>query len=150
VDCDWPEARWLAARFLRPDTLRGAKGTEDPSQYFYRVAGLPYAKFTGLERGKGAEILSVKASDEDKGHQVCVAPSIHEVKGPYVWVDGYDASRIVEQVRGVLQHQVSLLATASLIARELPASREEGGGGRHAFAMALSGYLLRGGSPRMT
>lgn len=145
VDLDWAEARWLAPRFLLRPTLMGAKGSESPSQYFYRCAGLPYAKFSGIKRSKGAEILSVKASDEDKGHQVCVSPSVHEVKGPYVWVDGYDASRIAEQVRGVLQHQVSLLATASLIARELPASREEGGGGRHDFAMALSGYLLRGG-----
>jgi Bifunctional DNA primase/polymerase, N-terminal len=144
VDLDWEEARWLAPRFLRP-TLMGAKGSEAPSQYFYRCAGLPYAKFSGIKRSKGAEILSVKASDENKGHQVCVSPSVHEVKGPYLWVDGYDAARIAEEVRGVLQHQVSLLATASLIARELPASREEGGGGRHEFAMALSGYLLRGG-----
>jgi|SRR5215217_4117055 len=145
-DLDWDEARWLAPTFL-PHTLRGCKGDEEPSQYFYISPGLPYAKFTGLHKGKGAEILSVKASDEGKGHQVAVAPSVHEEKGPYRWVGeaGYDAGRITEVVRADLQQSISHLATASLLARVLPAAREEGGGGRHDLALALAGYLLRHG-----
>jgi len=38
-----------------------------------------------------------------------------------------------------------MLATAVLIARELPPSKEEGGGGRHDIALALAGYMLRNG-----
>jgi hypothetical protein len=143
-DLDWDEARWLAPRFF-PPTLMGCKGMEAPSQYFYRVPGLGFAKFNGLRRGKGAEILAVKASEEGKGHQVAVAPTIHETKGPYGWVDGFDAGRIAELVRADMEHRVRLLASSSLIARVLPATREEGEGGRHDFCLALSGYLLRGG-----
>ena len=141
-DLDWPEAIWLAPRFL-PDTLKGCKGEEAPSQYFYICPGLPYAKFSGLKHGKGAEILSVKATDEGKGHQVAVAPSVHEEKGPYGWVGDYDRERITEVVRPYLEQSIKHLATSSLLARVLPPARDEGGGGRHDFAMALSGYLLR-------
>jgi len=44
-----------------------------------------------------------------------------------------------------LRHRVGMLATAVLIARVLPPSKEEGGGGRHDIALALSGYMLRNG-----
>jgi hypothetical protein len=146
VDLDWDEARWLAPRFL-PHTLMGCKGEEAPSQYFYICPGLPYAKFTGLKKGKGAEILSVKASDEGKGHQVAVAPSVHGEKGPYGWVGegGYDRSRITEVARPALEEAIKHLATSALLARVLPAAREEGGGGRHDLVLALAGYLLRRG-----
>jgi len=38
-----------------------------------------------------------------------------------------------------------MLATAALIAREMPPTKEEGGGGRHNLALALAGYMLRNG-----
>ncbi|MDP9479766.1 MAG: bifunctional DNA primase/polymerase, partial [Actinomycetota bacterium] len=135
VDKDWPEARALAPKFL-PETLLGAKGREAPSQAFYRSDGLGYAKFTGLDN---SEIISIKASNTGAGHQIVVAPSVHQVKGPYRFVGGYNPAAIASVGKDELRHRVGMLAVASLIARLLPDL------GRHNLAMALAGYMLRNG-----
>lgn len=44
-----------------------------------------------------------------------------------------------------LAEKVRKLAAATLIARHLPDHRKLGGGGRHDFALALAGYMLRPG-----
>src|ERR671910_2168096 len=140
-DLDWPEARKLAPHIL-PETLLGAKGQEDPSQYFYRSPGLGYKKFAGLD---GSEIIALKASDNGAGHQVVVAPSVHREKGPYLFVGGYNPAAIAVVDSGELRRLLGMLAAAALIARELPPAKEEGGGGRHDLALALAGYMLRNG-----
>ena len=140
-DLDWPEARKLAPHFL-PETLRGAKGQENPSQYFYRSPGLGYKKFAGLDH---SEIIALKASNNGAGHQVVVAPSVHREKGPYLFVGGYNPAAIAEVSKDVLRKLLGMLATAALIARELPPAKDEGGGGRHDLALALAGYMLRNG-----
>src|SRR5215210_1911154 len=142
VDLDCEEARRLAPRFL-PETLQGAKGKEAPSQYFYRSAELAYKKFSELN-GSG-ELIALKASNNGRGHQVAVAPSVHREKGPYHFVGGYNPAAIAEVGKEGLRHCVGMLATAVLIAQALPPSREEGGGGRHDVALALAGFMLRNG-----
>src|SRR5215204_7452295 len=142
ADLDCPEARKLAPKFL-PETLRGAKGQELPSQYFYRSPGLGYKKFSEL--GGPGELIALKASNNGKGHQVAVAPSVHREKGPYHFVGGYNPAAIAVVAKDELRHRVGMLATAALIARCLPTTRDEGGGGRHDLALALSGYMLRNG-----
>jgi putative DNA primase/helicase len=142
VDLDCREARKLAPRFL-PETLRGAKGKETPSQYFYRSSDLGYKKFS--EIGGTAELIALKASNNGRGHQVAVAPSVHREKGPYHFIGGYNPAAIAVVDKDELRHRVGMLATAALIARLLPPSRDEGGGGRHDLALALSGYMLRNG-----
>jgi putative DNA primase/helicase len=139
ADLDCPEVKRLAPRFL-PDTLRGAKGREAPSQYFYRSVGLGFKKFTDLD---GSEMASIKASDNGAGHQVAVAPSVHREKGPYGFVGGYNPAAIAEIGKEELRKSMGRLVAAALVARHLPASREEGGGGRHDVALALAGYMLR-------
>jgi putative DNA primase/helicase len=140
-DLDWAEARRLAPRFL-PDTLCGAKGEEDPSQFFFWSPGLGYKKFTGLN---GSEIIALKASNNGAGHQVVVAPSVHREKGPYHFVGGYNPAAVAEVGKDELRKRLGMLAAAALIARHLPAAKEEGGGGRHDLALALAGYMLRNG-----
>src|SRR5215203_2096705 len=142
VDLDCAEARRLAPRFL-PETLLGAKGKEAPSQYFYRSPDLGYKKFSEL--GGPGELIALKASNKGRGHQVAVAPSVHREKGPYNFIDGYNPAAIAVVDKDELRHRVGMLATAALIARLLPSSRDEGGGGRHDLALALSGYMLRNG-----
>src|ERR671911_1903356 len=142
VDLDCKEARRLAPRFL-PETLRGAKGKEAPSQYFYRSPDLGYKKFSEL--GGPGELIALKASNNGRGHQVAVAPSVHREKGPYRFIGGYNPAAIAVVHKDELRHRVGMLATAALIARVLPPSREEGGGGRHDLALALVGYMLRNG-----
>jgi putative DNA primase/helicase len=141
ADLDWPEARKLAPHFL-PETLCGAKGREDPSQYFYRSPELGYKKFTGRDR---SEIVALKASNNGAGHQVVVAPSVHRDKGPYLFVGGYNPAAIAVVDSGELRRLLGMLAAAALIARELPPAKEEGGGGRHDLVLALAGYMLRNG-----
>jgi putative DNA primase/helicase len=143
-DLDWEEARKLAPRFL-PDTLRGVKGSEEPSQYFYRSVGLGYKKFSELD-GPG-EIIALKASNNGAGHQVVVAPSVHREKGPYGFVGGYNPAAIAEVNAEELRRCVGMLAVAALIARHMPPAKEEGGGGRHDVSLALAGYMLRNGEP---
>src|SRR5829696_1692169 len=142
VDLDCAEARRLASKFL-PETLRGAKGKEAPSQYFYRSAELGYKKFSEL--GGSGELMALKASNNGRGHQVAVAPSVHRDKGPYHFVGGYNPAAIAVVHKDELRHRVGMLATAVLIARVLPPSKEEGGGGRHDLSLALVGYMLRNG-----
>jgi len=142
VDLDCEEARRLAPRFL-PETLLGAKGKEAPSQYFYRSPDLGYKKFSEL--GGPGELIALKASNNGRGHQVAVAPSVHREKGPYNFIGGYNPAAIAVVHKDELRHRVGMLATAALIARVLPPSREEGGGGRHDLALALVGYMLRNG-----
>src|SRR5215207_2201851 len=142
VDLDCEEARRLAPRFL-PETLQGAKGNEAPSQYFYRSAELGYKKFSEL--GAPGELIALKASNNGRGHQVAVAPSVHREKGPYHFIGGYNPAAIAVVGKEELRHRVGMLAVATLIARHLPPSKEEGGGGRHDLALALAGYMLRNG-----
>ena len=141
VDNDWREAMELAPRFL-PDTLRGAKGREQPSHYIYRSPGLGFQTFRGLD---GTEIIALKASNNSRGHQIVVAPTIHPDKGPYHFVGGYNPAAVAEVDKDELRKRTGRLAVAALLARILPPSRDEGGGGRHDLALALSGYLLRNG-----
>jgi putative DNA primase/helicase len=140
VDLDCTEARRLASKFL-PETLRGAKGEESPSQYFYRSTDLGYKKFSEL--GGPGELIALKASNNGRGHQVAVAPSVHREKGAYHFVGGYNPAAIAVVGKEELRHRVGMLAVATLIARHLPPSKEEGGGGRHDLSLALAGYMLR-------
>jgi putative DNA primase/helicase len=141
VDNDWREAMQLAPRFL-PDTLRSAKGREEPSHYIYRSPGLGFHTFRGLD---GSEIISLKASNNGRGHQIVVAPTVHPDKGPYHFVGGYNPAAVAEVDKEELRKRVGKLAVAALLARILPPSRDEGGGGRHDLALALAGYMLRNG-----
>jgi putative DNA primase/helicase len=141
VDNDWREAMQLAPKFL-PETLRGAKGREEPSHYIYRSPGLGFHTFRGLD---GSEIISLKASNNGRGHQIVVAPTVHPDKGPYHFVGGYNPAAVAEVDKQELRKRVGMLAVAALLARILPPSRDEGGGGRHDLALALAGYMLRNG-----
>ena len=141
ADCDWPETRQLAPKFF-PETLRSAKGQEEPSHYIYRSVGLGFETFRGLD---GSEILSIKASNNGRGHQIVVAPTLHPEKGPYHFVGGYNPAAVAVLDKDDLRHRAGMLAAASLVARHLPSTRGEGGGGRHELALALAGYMLRNG-----
>src|SRR5215213_4781849 len=142
VDLDCEEARKLSPKFL-PETLRGAKGQETPSQYFYRSPDLGYKKFSEL--GDPGELIALKASNNGRGHQVAVAPSVHREKGPYLFVGGYNPAAIAVVDKDELRRRVGMLAAAALIARNMPPAKDEGGGGRHDLALALAGYMLRNG-----
>jgi putative DNA primase/helicase len=135
VDPDCPEAVALAPRFL-PHTPSIYKGDEHPSIFVYRSPGLEFKQFRDLDE---EPMMDIKASADGAGHMFVVPPSIHPTKGAYAWTRGFNPAAIAETPATELRAIVGRLATAALIARLLPAS------GRHNFALALAGYMLRNG-----
>jgi putative DNA primase/helicase len=141
VDPDCEEAERLAPAFL-PKTLTIAKGDHLPSLYVYRSPGLGFVCFNdpGADVPNDQKrILDVKASNNGKGHQFLIPPAVHPDKGPYWWVGGFDAEKILKIDQEELRKAIGHLVAATLITRRLPAT------GRHDFAMALAGYTLRNG-----
>ena len=136
ADLDTEEARELALRFL-PTTLTSGKENERrPSHYVYISEGAGYRRYNDTE---GKELIALKASNNGAGHQFVVEPSVHERKGPYRWIGGFDPKRITRISSEDLERRLGRLAAASLIAKHLPT------GGRHHYAMQLAGFLLRNG-----
>jgi P4 family phage/plasmid primase-like protien len=60
-------------------------------------------------------------------------------------VGGYNPAAVAELDKAELRRLAGILAVAALVARHLPPTRAEGGGGRHDLALALAGYMLRNG-----
>lgn len=140
VDLDSAEAKKLAPRFLRDTLTIGKENDELPGAYVYISEGADYRKIKDVdpdpERG---EVLCIKGSNQGKGHQFVVPPSTHPTKGRYVWGDDFDAAKITRVSADELDMHVSRLGAAALIAHHLPR------GGRHDYAMAVAGLLLRNG-----
>lgn len=132
VDQDVKEAVALAPRFL-PKTLESGRENAPHTHRWYRAPGAKNERYKDLD---GQTILELRST----GCQTLVAPSEGPEGDSYLWHDpepGMDAS-MTEVEPEVLRRACNLLATATLIARHLPPV-----GGRHDFALALAGYLLR-------
>jgi hypothetical protein len=136
VDLDGPFTAELASRFL-PETLTGRKGRDLPTHYYYFSEGLNYRQFGKLG---GGEQIAVKASNNGAGHLVVAPPTRHPKKGPYQFVGGFDPNRIARVGHDDLIRAVGLLSAAALIGEHLVET-----GGRHAYSLALSEFLVRNG-----
>ncbi len=131
VDLDVPEAVRLGGRFLPPTRTSGREGIRD-SHWWFHAPGSKTAKFADI--GVEGEMLVELRST---GCQTVVEPSIHPAGDRYLWSrSGLEAAQVGADA---LLESCRRLAAAVLIARHLPAS------GRHDFALALVGYLLRNG-----
>ena len=128
VDCDVPEAVSCAPYFL-PETVRSGRESSPRSHWWYRSEGARTDRFKDVD---GTTLLELRST----GCQTLVAPSLHPAGDRYLWEEG------IREISAVSPEELSrrcrLLATATLIARRLPPV-----GGRHHFALALAGYLLR-------
>ncbi|MDP9478366.1 MAG: bifunctional DNA primase/polymerase [Actinomycetota bacterium] len=131
VDLDVPEAVRLGGRFLPPTRTSGREGIRD-SHWWYHAPGSKTAKFADI--GVEGEMLVELRST---GCQTVVEPSIHPGGDRYLW--SRSGLEVAQVGADALLESCQRLATAVLIARHLPAS------GRHDFALALVGYLLRNG-----
>jgi putative DNA primase/helicase len=140
VDLDCEEAQRLAPHFLKETLTSGKEGEPLPSHYVYISEGADYHKIkdTGKNAERG-ELVCLLASNAGKGRQFAVAPSVHATKGRYIWHGGFNPSRITKLSADELDMHVGRLGAATLIARHLPK------GGRHDYAMAVAGLLLRNG-----
>jgi len=139
IDQDVPEAGKIAGRFLLP-TLTSGRKSRPHSHWWYIAPGAITKKFKDVDATMLVELRST-------GCQTIVAPSIHPRGDMYVW-HGESDLKMAHIAAAELGRRLRELATAVLIARHLPKLRDEStgeGGGRHDYAMALSGFLLRSG-----
>jgi hypothetical protein len=130
VDLDAKEAVKVAGRFL-PPTLTSGRESRPHSHWWYVSPGAKTARFKDVN---GEVLVEVRST----GAQTIVAPSVHPSGERVVWHDTGPEFAEVEAKK--LQGLARELATAALIARHIPPA-----GGRHDYAMALAGFLLRPG-----
>ena len=137
VDLDPDEAVKIAGRFLSP-TLTSGRKSRPHSHWWYVSAGAESCDWKDTDGSKLVELRST-------GRQTLVAPSTHPDGDEYVW-HSETGLKMVEVGAVELTRRLRELATATLIARHLPPIRTgREGGGRHDYALALAGFLLRPG-----
>ena len=134
VDLDSPEAVALAP-YLLPETAMIHGRTGKPrSHYWYVVDNAP-REIEQFDSPDGM-IVELRSGSLDKGAQTVVPPSVH-VSGEHIeWAEDGEPARVELDV---LRTAVKRIASATRLVRMFPAT------GRHAFCLALSGGLLRGG-----
>src|SRR5215216_974623 len=133
VDLDVPEAVALARRFLNPTRTSG-HGDNLESHWWYTCEGAETKEYRDTDAKK--KLIEFRAG----GRQTLVAPSLHPDGDEYAW---HPVLELVTVEARELEQAVNKLATATLIARHLPEHRRHGGGGRHDYALALAGFMLR-------
>jgi Protein of unknown function (DUF3987)/Bifunctional DNA primase/polymerase, N-terminal len=131
VDLDVEEAVKVAEHFLRPTLTSGREKTPH-THWWFRAPGAETEKWKDTD---GETLMELRST----GCQTVVEPSVHPEGDRYLWHRG-SGSSIADTSAEDLSRACQELATAVLIARHLPPV-----GGRHEFAMALAGYLLRPG-----
>lgn len=133
IDLDAGESVKVAGRFLSP-TLTSGRERRKHSHWWYLAPG---AESRDWKAPDGAKLVELRST----GRQTVAPPSTHPSGERYVWHGG----ELAEVGAQELHRRCRELATAALIARHVPAHRAEGGGGRHEYALALAGFLLRPG-----
>ena len=133
VDLDVPEAVSIAGRFLEPTRTSG-HGEQLDLHWWYLAEAARTRDYLDTDGRK--KLIELRAN----GRQTLVAPSLHPDGNEYAW--NLALELVTVEARG-LEQAVNKLATATLIACHLPEHRRFGGGGRHDFALALAGYMLR-------
>jgi len=137
VDLDAPEAVKIAGRFL-PPTLTSGRESRPHSHWWYVS---PHAESCDWKDADGSKLVELRST----GRQTLVAPSLHPDGDEYVW-HAETGLKMVEIGAAELTRRVRELATVTLIARHLPPIRSgTEGGGRHDYALALTGFMLRPG-----
>ncbi len=137
VDLDADEALPIAGRFLSPTLTSGRKSR--PHSHWWYVS--PNAENCDWKDADGSKLVELRST----GRQTLVAPSTHPDGDEYVW-HAESGLKMAEVGAEELTRRLRELATATLIARHLPPIRTgTQGGGRHDYALALAGFLLRPG-----
>lgn len=137
VDLDSPEAIALAPIYLPTTGCIFGRASKPRSHWFYKTnAETVYKKYLDPDPLPGQEATLVELRT-GPGHQTIVPPSIYASGEEIQWhIHNTPAS-----LNGAeLQRSVAQLAACALVARHWPKT-----GSRQDTAMALSGFLLRGG-----
>ena len=131
VDHDTPEAEKIADIFL-PATVSSGRDKAPRSHRWFRSPGSETKKWKDIG---GKMLLELRST----GCQTLVEPSIHPSGDRYMW-DQKSGDQVTSLEAESLSRMCLKLATATLVARHLPPI-----GGRHDYALALAGYMLRQG-----
>lgn len=131
VDLDTPEAIVVADRFL-PPTLTHGRESKPRSHWWYLCKGIGSESFKDVDE-RASVILEIRAN----GRQTLVPPSVHPTGERYRWHSTPEPAEIDAEALASLCRE---LAAAALVARHVPPE-----GGRHDFALAVAGFLLRPG-----
>jgi hypothetical protein len=130
VDHDVSEATKIAGRFL-PLTVTSGRESSPHSHWWYISPEVETVRYKDVD---GRVLVELRST----GCQTIVEPSMHPSGERVAW---HRAGLELASVNASeLAVAVQELATATLIARQVPPE-----GGRHDFAMALAGFLLRPG-----
>jgi Bifunctional DNA primase/polymerase, N-terminal len=130
IDIDVPEGLKIAEKFLTTTLAGGRTGTRR-AHHFYVSPDAKTKKWTGDD---GTVLLELRST----GCQTLIEPSVHPSGQPYLW-DRDVTAELAEIAAEDLERHCTELATATAIARCVPEK------GRHDWALALAGYLLRPG-----
>jgi hypothetical protein len=137
VDLDPDEAVKIAGRFLFPTLTSGRESR--PHSHWWYVS--PAAESCDWKDTDGSKLVELRCT----GRQTLVPPSTHPDGDQYVW-HAETGLKMAEVGAAELTRRLRELATAVLIACHLPPIRAgTEGGGRHDYALALAGFLLRPG-----
>ncbi|GCE04711.1 bifunctional DNA primase/polymerase [Dictyobacter aurantiacus] len=133
VDLDCAETIEIAPEYLPPTAMIHGRASKPDSHYWYRVIDTIPEKVTRYKDVNGDTLIELRST----GGQTVVPPSIHPSREPLVWSDNGDPGAVTYKS---LDRAVRLIAAIALVARHWPNE-----GGRHDCALALAGYLKRGG-----
>jgi putative DNA primase/helicase len=129
VDMDVPEAREIAEWFLK-ETLRSGREST-PGAHAWYVAHR--AKTKQYKDTDGMVLLEVRSD----GCQTLVEPSVYADGERYLW-NRNGVQKPAEMSPEELERHCTELATATVVARHMPPI-----GGRHEYAKAVIGFLMR-------
>src|SRR5215218_1739997 len=129
VDMDVPEALTIADEFL-PKTLRSGRESTPGAHAWYVAHGANTKKY---QDANGTVLLEIRSD----GCQTLVEPSRHPGGEHYLW-ERKGAQEPAEISTEDLARRCTELATATVVARHMPEV-----GGRHEYAKAVIGFLMR-------
>ncbi len=136
VDLDCAEAAAVAALTLPPTGMTHGRPAAPMTHRWYRVT-TPWPSAQQFRDPVDDKMLvELRSSDGTKGVQTVIPPSVHPDGERYAWDSDGEPARIDETA---LLHGVQYVAAAAMMARNFPKE------GRHKFALALAGGLLRRG-----
>jgi hypothetical protein len=130
VDLDCRETVALAPEFPPPTQRKSGRKGKPYSHYWYKCQGIRSKKFEDTE---GRVLVEIRST----GGQTLAPPSVHPSGESCVW---HDEGEFGEVAPETLLERTAQLAATALLARYWPAP-----GSRHKAALALSGFLIRGG-----
>jgi hypothetical protein len=136
IDLDCDEAILAAAAFLPTTACIFGRASKPRSHYIFRTEAVRTVRFRDVDADR-TTLLELRSD----GTQTIFPPSIHP-SGERV---AYDSAGLPAHVDGEeLRTTVEQLAATTLLARHWPHHT----GSRHDLALALAGFLLRGGLAR--